>query len=271
MKNYFDALYVFDLDGVITNPIDTSVNSEVVAHIYNILSDGGYIAVNTGRSYKWVEQNLVTLLQVHDNVDLFTHLYIVCEKGGESMVRHNGEFKGQPSRFALDKRAYDATKQAFTAHEREFTTMFWDATKRTMASIEKEPCADLSQFHEQQQYLVDLLKQNVQRYDARVDATTIATDIESPKAGKHAGAELIYEWVAHHALASHDTFVCFGDSTSDYEMARYFAQQGADTSFIFVGKPTDSFSEDERVKTIRTAAQYDQGTLEYFQRSHADE
>ncbi len=142
--------------------------------------------------------------------------------------------------------------------------MFWDDTKRTMATIEKEPAASLNEFKEQQTHLSELLHENLKDHDVRIDATTIATDVESSKAGKHAGAELIYDWVAQHTSVTSDIFTCFGDSPSDYEMARYFAQQNATTTFVFVGEASDTFQEDERVKLVRTKAHYAAGTREYF-------
>lgn len=265
MTDYSASVFVFDLDGVITNPKDTSVNVEVIKHISEILQNDGHVAVNTGRSYAWVELNLINPLQQIVDQNLFSRLYIVCEKGGESMVWQGERFEGQPSRFALDSPAYRATNQTFVEHKDELSTMFWDSTKRTMATIEKIASSDLDLFHKQQKLLVEILKQNTQGCDVRIDATTIATDVESPSAGKHAGAELIYEWVRQHTNITHESFTCFGDSLSDYEMARYFAEQGASTTFVFVGMPSDTIDEDKRVKTIRTKAQYDSGTLEYFE------
>jgi hydroxymethylpyrimidine pyrophosphatase-like HAD family hydrolase len=268
MRNQIDAVYVFDLDGVITNPQDSSVNTTVVDTIYDMLSGGVHVAVNTGRSYDWVEKNLVGTLKQRSNDEIFSRLYVVCEKGGESRVWQDGEFRSQPSRFALDHEAYDVTKRVFEEHKAELDTMFWDATKQTMATIEKEPASDLSEFRSQQTLLVDRLEEALGEADVKVDPTTIATDVESPRAGKHAGAELIYEWVAQNTPVEGDVFTCFGDSVSDYEMARYFAAQGAKTMFVFVGKPEDALDEDARVETIRTEAQYDAGTEEYFKTLH---
>ncbi len=84
MPSHNDAIYVFDLDGVITNPDDSSVDHEIVDHLYAMLEGGAHIAVNTGRSYEWVGANLVNLLAQHSNPGIFARLYIVCEKGGES-------------------------------------------------------------------------------------------------------------------------------------------------------------------------------------------
>jgi len=43
-------IFVFDLDGVITNPENSSVDGTCVEHIYNLLEDNTVVAVNTGRT-----------------------------------------------------------------------------------------------------------------------------------------------------------------------------------------------------------------------------
>lgn len=262
-----DLIYVFDLDGVITNPENSSVNQSVVGRIRDILTDGEHVAVNTGRSFGWVEQHFIGGLG--EDKSAFDRLYIVCEKGGESMLWQEGRFVSQPSRFALNREAYDIVKDTFNSHADDFSSMIWDDTKRTMATIEKKPDAELDAFREQRQPLTTLLHEKVEGYEVKIDATTIATDVESPRAGKHAGAELIYGWVDEHTSVGRDNFVCFGDSASDYEMARYFAQQGAATTFVFVGKPDAHINEDERVELVRPSAQYDAGTAEYLEQHHA--
>jgi len=257
-----DAVYVFDLDGVITDPADSSVDEVVVGHIADILDQGGHIAVNTGRSFVWVEENLVKRLATKSTA-AFDRLYIVCEKGGESRIWRDGEFVSQASRFALPSAITAIVRDAYQQNYDSLNTMFWDATKQTMATVEKYPEADLESFHRQQAQLDRLLHEALTGKDVKIDSTTIATDVESPQAGKHAGAELIYEWVASHTAVDHDTFTCFGDSVSDYEMARYFAEQGAKTMFVYVGKPA-KIDEDSRVNLMTTKAHYAAGTKEFL-------
>jgi hydroxymethylpyrimidine pyrophosphatase-like HAD family hydrolase len=267
MPGYADAVYVFDLDGVITDPRDTSVDEVVVGRIGHVLGQGGHVAVNTGRSFVWVQENLVARLQASAGPGAFERLYIVCEKGGESRLWQGGVFVSQPSRFALEADAAEITRRLYEDRKAELNTMFWDATKRTMITIEKYPEAGMDEFKVQQAQFSQLLRQGLGSKAVKVDATTIATDVESPLAGKHAGAELVYEWVAKNTPVEHDTFTCFGDSVSDYEMARYFAQHGAATTFVYVGEPSAVFDEEPRVQLIRTKALYAAGTREYFEQT----
>ena len=259
-----NSVYVFDLDGVITNPQNSAVDGTAVEHIYNLLQNDVYVAINTGRSYAWVDEHLVGTLRDLGAQTYFDHLYVVCEKGGESLSWDGVDFSPQPSRFALSKQDIASCRQVFDDNQDLLSTMFWDDTKQTMATIEKLPQADLQEFHAQQTILVDKLANAFDGQDVRVDGTTIATDVELPSAGKHAGAELIFEWVATHSDTQNSSFVCFGDSKSDYEMARYFASQGNQTTFVFVGKKEDEIAEHDGVLLVRTNAMYAEGTREYF-------
>lgn len=264
MRMKHDPIMVFDLDGVITHPSDSSVDPDAVQHIHNLLEQGRFVAVNTGRSYQWVETNLLHTLESLGSSAAFDHLFVACEKGGESVKWIDGTFVPQPSRFALTEEVRDQCRQLFESNKARMGTMFWDTTKQTMATIEKLPEADLAQFKQEREFLVARLRETFAGQDVKVDATTVATDIESPHAGKHAGAELVYEWVAGHLGTENLEFISFGDSKSDYEMARHFAQKGCTSSFVFVGDKTVAFEEDPGVTLLRTDTTYAHGTREYF-------
>jgi hydroxymethylpyrimidine pyrophosphatase-like HAD family hydrolase len=257
-------IYVFDLDGVITDPNDSSVDIAAVRHIYDLLEQGCLVAVNSGRSFEWIDDNLLKALENLDAAGHFDRLLVVCEKGGECVNWTGAGFEAKPSRFALDQAVCDIVRQTFAQNKSALTTMFWDATKKTMATIEKEPSADLGLFVKEQRLLTTKLQEALSDYEVRIDPTTIATDIESYQAGKHAGAELIYEWVSDRLGARPESFISFGDSKSDYAMAVYFAQQGSNSKFVFVGSDEDVLDEQLGVSVIRTTAKYAKGTLEYF-------
>lgn len=257
-------IYVFDLDGVVTDPSNSQVDESVVGVMYQLLVEGAYVGVNTGRSFEWVEKNLISRLTVEDPDRIFEKFLVICEKGGETVQWQGSSWVMHPSQFALSLDTYTQTKAIFDRLASRLPTMFWDATKRTMATVEKQPQADLDTFHAERQTLVQAWSDAFAGRNVRIDATTVATDVESSSAGKHAGAELIHAWVERTA-GGDMAYVCFGDSTSDYEMARYFADQGADTTFVYVGPPTDKIMHHQEVTFIATKAQYAAGTREYFQ------
>lgn len=263
MQTTPQPIYVFDLDGVITNPADSRVDEGVVGAMYQLLADGYCLTVNTGRSFEWVEENLISRLVTERPDDLFRKFIVICEKGGETVRWQAGRWAMQSSQFALPPEVYAKTKEIFDRCAGNLPTMFWDATKRTMATIEKHPQANLDTFHAERQELVEALSNGLQGYQVRIDATTIATDVESMLAGKHAGAELIYHWAK--AMTSDEvSYICIGDSVSDYEMARYFADQGVKVTFVYVGRSTDTIDHHAKVAFVATDAQYSAGTREYL-------
>jgi hydroxymethylpyrimidine pyrophosphatase-like HAD family hydrolase len=263
-----DPAFVFDLDGVITWPHTTTIDMVALGYVYELLEQGAYVATNTGRSYEWVEKNVLSALEKmaerSAKGDIFDKLFVVCEKGGECIKRVNGRFAPQPSRFALSKEANEITRHVYDENRAQFSSMFWDSTKRTMASLEKYPTADITQFTQEKELVASKLQAALAGREAKIDPTVAAIDVEHPMAGKHAGAELIFEWIASHKGTAHNNFVCFGDSRSDYEMARYFAQQGAHITFVFVGDKGITFKEDPDVALVRTKASFADGTREYF-------
>lgn len=261
-------VYVFDVDGVITNPQKSQVNEGVIEEIHILLDDGALVAVNTGRSFEWVQSNLIDHLKSRRKAT-FDHFIAVCEKGGEAITWRFNKQTREQSEFALSRKAYEKTKAVFDQNGARLRTMFWDATKRTMASIEKLPAPSLEEFHSEQRFLLEQLQQHVSSQEARIDSTTIATDVESPFAGKYAGAKLVYEWARQTAPAEANHFISIGDSASDYEMARYFAEQGAHSVFAYVGKLTDKIPDHSRVEFIVTHRQYDLGALEFLRRKRS--
>jgi hypothetical protein len=108
------------------------------------------------------------------------------------------------------------------------------------------------------------LKESLTANSVHIDPTTIATDVELPAAGKHAGAKVIYEWINSGDENLDLSFISFGDSSSDYEMARYFAQQDTKSTFVYVGKSPDAIEQDERVSFVTTKARYSSGALEFL-------
>jgi len=263
MINQPKSVFVFDLDGVITDPKDSQVNEAVIDKMYQVLESGDPLAINTGRSFDWVEKNLVSRLKARQNEEIFQRFIVACEKGGETIAWQGSEPLITPSEFALSNSLYERARECFEKNESKLQTMFWDETKRTMATVEKKPAANLDIFHEEQQLLVDVLTDNLAGYGVRIDATTIATDVELPAAGKHAGASLIFQWMQTY-YPSYTAYISIGDSVSDYEMARYFADHGEQSTFVYVGKPTDKIDQDQRTKLVTTTEHYTAGVLEYF-------
>lgn len=257
--------FIFDVDGVITNPHNSAFSPAVVAIIRSLLAEGNLVGINTGRSYAWLQEHLLGhLLEGMDQAGQ-SHLAIACQKGGELITWSHGSTIPTQSPFALTPAQYNLAKQIFFDHDHEFKTMFWDTSKTTMATIEKRPDVPLAKYHQEQKVLADILVEAfaASNEKVKVDCTTISTDIESVAAGKYAGSRLLHEWSATKPMIV-TSRTCFGDSASDYAMAQFFSEQAIPVTFVFVGKESEELPQHDQVTIIRPGKIYEDGTLAFL-------
>src|SRR5258706_5788676 len=75
-------MLVFDIDGVITEPLTGAVELAVVSAIVEILEGGEPVAFNTGRGLNWVLRDILPFFEAQlSDRSLLTHLCIVYQKG----------------------------------------------------------------------------------------------------------------------------------------------------------------------------------------------
>jgi hypothetical protein len=178
----------------------------------------------------------------------------------------DGKMTVKPSGFALPMDVYHLAHELFKENAAQLEAMFWDETKRTMATLEKQPTSSLQTFSEEQHKYARMLHEKLgDRKDIRIDTPSVAVDIELMTVGKHAGAELIYQWIEEKRGQPGSIFVSIGDSPSDFPMALCFAERGAKSTFVFVGEKLGDVAHDERVAYITTEKKYALGALEYFE------
>src|SRR5207248_4037652 len=80
-KSVFTML-LFDIDGVITEPVTGEVALEVVDEIVEILERGEPVAFNTGRGLSWVLRDIVPYFEQRISArTVLNRLCIVYEKG----------------------------------------------------------------------------------------------------------------------------------------------------------------------------------------------
>lgn len=256
------TVYVFDVDGVLCD-VGEPINTDVLRHIAKLLDAAVYVAINTGRGYDRVGVEVVEPLQEFlTDQSRISHLFVATEMGGVTTRFVNGEAVHTTTAYCIP----DEFKQKAVAvyeHTGAATTMSNYAYKKAMSTFVKLAEVSQADFDRQKAELVAELQQVFAGEDITIATTVESVDVHARDAGKHAGAHLIKKWVQSVSDISHDSFICFGDSTGDYEMARYFAEQGAQTQFVFTG---DALAVDEHdgVAVIYTAERYSAGTLEYL-------
>lgn len=234
-------MFVFDLDGVVTDPRDGNVvSAEVMARVANELSKGKPVAFNTGRSHVWVEENILPVLKCSPS-DL-SHLLLVAEMGSVVGTFRSGKLKIEKDQeLSLPTEFIRAVEELIAKKQSDGTSytdvMYWDASKVTMGSLEKKTHVSIAdydhareKFHPELNALID--EHGLDEF--KIGVSIIATDVMHRSTGKHKGAERVLEWLDDRGEKP-EIIYTFGDSVSDSAMAEEFSRAGKSTIFVFVG------------------------------------
>ncbi len=260
--------YIFDVDGVITNPsLKLVEHKEILQKIANLLSSNNLIALNTGRSLSWVNERIIPPLLEYISAKItLKNLFAVGEKGGTwfnfddngTIQFHKDESISVP--FDLQEKIKELISNSFSE------TMFYDDTKETMISTEMRDGLSIDEYKKSQKELITkmtaILGEMQLTQTLEIDPTTIATDIENQIVGKDYAMERIIDWISHSGLEP-KRFITFGDSKSDIPMAEKLYEHKLPVSFVYVGNDNLNTSS-MQFPTIITQEKFDKGTLEFL-------
>lgn len=257
--------WVFDVDGVITNPSEKRVTEpEILNQIVQKLEKGEPVALNTGRSLVWMIDRVINPLleKVKDKKSL-VNFFASGEKGGTWITFDE---KGEMQHHKYDSISVPQPLQEKVRNliNSEFSkSMFFDETKETMISIEMKDGYLVESYTEDQKKLKPKLKELIDQaglsQELKVDPTTIATDIENEFVGKGFAVERMLKWLNEKNIRP-QRFVTFGDSSSDLPMAEKLHKNGHAVSFVYVGK--SNLPKDYPFPIIRPQNHFEKGTLE---------
>jgi hydroxymethylpyrimidine pyrophosphatase-like HAD family hydrolase len=263
--------WIFDVDGVITNPAEKKVTETgLINEIASKLDKGDVVTLNTGRSISWMSERVIFPIRdaVKDKNKLSNFL-AVAEKGGAWAFFGENKFEVQVDKTisipeSLKEEIRSLIKNDFS------DLMFYDESKLTMLSTEMIDGKPINEYTEKQHQLVSkmneiLLKPGYVTFGLKIDPTTIATDIQNSHVGKHFGARKIANWLKEKQI-SPKKIITIGDSQSDTEMAEEL-QDEFSVGFVFVGDPTKLNSGKFKYPPIFTEKRFGEGTLEYLQKS----
>lgn len=266
-------LFLYDVDGVLTSPTEKRVvHLEIIDAIADQLRAGAQVALNTGRSTRWVEEQVVPHLSslVGDDPDCLARLSIIGEKGN-LWTRYNqsGEAIHGKSRKAT---VPSELKDAIFELASKYTDIMDNLDpKETMISLEMLDGLDVSDFQAKREPFIEaakkIIKSNPDWAGFCVDATTIAVDIESIHASKALGANRFLQILCKNGVNYLNAeFTTFGDSPSDIEMAQSLARNGLPGKHVHVGDNPESLPPSDHFETIHYEG-FDTGTSNYLQRA----
>jgi hydroxymethylpyrimidine pyrophosphatase-like HAD family hydrolase len=259
--------YIFDVDGVLTDPTTKLPQEKVLDIISDKLENNELIAFNTGRSVEWTYEKVIksTSSQMRDK-NALTNLFISGEFGGTWLHFD----KTGKMHIGIDediKTPDDLAQKAKTILDEYKLSMFQNNNedkKKTMISSEMLTDYSLDKYHEDQDKLFkrweELIKTLGLDTKYKVSKTMIGTDIMNVNVGKKFGTKRIFNWFKEKGV-SVDQVELFGDSELDILMAEESFAEGVKTTFIFVG---GSISNKYPFPIIETKSRFSEGTLEYL-------
>lgn len=260
-------LFIFDIDGVLTNPTTKKVdNNELFAKL-NQLSKTMPILLNTGRSAQWVIDKILPHLNINQSTSNF---YAACEMGAVLLtIDNNGKpninINKDVSSQKIPKELYDTITDMVA--QNYDASMFVDTTKQVIMTVEMQDNYPIDKYEIDKEELKNSIEIILKHYHPnlhiRPSSSTIAIDIKPVQLTKGYGAKMIHSWLIDLKIDLTKTeIVCFGDSKSDIEMCEYFASKKIITKFVYVGTEQLVLSKDYEI--IKPNNSHTIGTHEYL-------
>lgn len=258
--------WVFDIDGVITDPATKIADEKILKHIPILLEKGYFVALNTGRSFTWTEEKILTpLIKNVQDLSMLKNMFIVCEFGNVLASFHNESFK---KRILDDPLPEDLQKKVISIASEFAESLSFDDSKETMISFEMHDGFEVEKFEpiikSLEEKINNILQTDYVDLNLRVETNQIALDILYEDAGKHLGAERIEDFMLEHSIKPKVIFM-LGDNPSDSQMAEEL--QGAyPVRFVYVGDEKKLNRDNLTCDVIFTKSKYTLGTLEFLEK-----
>lgn len=262
--------YLFDVDGVITDPATRSISKpQLVTHLITLLQKGNPIGIISGRGLIWLRSRVVKVLENylddHPMLDrtILNNVFISGEFGGVTAHYENGERKesinkalilSQEIRNALEEKAKDFKEYVFV-----------DIEKQTQFTLEANFEKNTNLMDDHGDTIAAGLQQIIHDQPVlEVQVDRIAVNVKNKNANKRYATNQFLTWLSEKGLKL-EKFYVFGDSPSDLEMGNALHEQGLVFDFIFVGETNELPKETLPFHVIITKGHCDAGTLEYLE------
>lgn len=261
--------YIFDVDGVITDPVEKKITKpELIDIIAHKLQQNIPVAFISGRGMQWLEGQVISVLEVYfDNhpemdIKLLDNVYVSGEFGGVSALHKNGvreEFVNQELAISDDLRMkVNEVSEKFSYYAKI------EHDKQTQFSMEAKSGNEF--FGDEGKRIADTLKKEIDSYpDLEVHVDRIGMNVKNKNANKRYAIKQYLQWAAEKGFAS-EIYYVFGDSASDLEMGEELYNQNKNFEFIFVGNKENLLGKSPQFKLTITEGHCDAGTLEYLKR-----
>jgi hypothetical protein len=265
------TLFVFDVDGTVTDLQTKTVRQPEVFKIFSsILDRGDILAFNTGRCISWMMERIyspfISYLTRSLSPEENKKLFIVGEKGTSwvSFTADGTQHRACDTSMVLPVSIIrDIEKLASQYPE----SMFFDDSKEVIVSVEMNDGMSVDLYTGQQQKLLTEIRELLISHNLdttfRVFPSRIAIDVEHTSVGKRLGAERCLDLITRNNLIFSSSVVC-GDMAVDLEIGQWFCDRIIPVKFVFVGNQSEIKPSQYPFPIIVTKSPFDAGFVEYF-------
>jgi hydroxymethylpyrimidine pyrophosphatase-like HAD family hydrolase len=255
--------YVFDVDGVLSDVFIDEIDQEILQLIARKIDAGSKIAFNTGRNSGYILENVIApLSKLTQHRESLDNVLVVSEMGGERTTFSGGVPTTSHTEFSMKEDDIQIAERIFK--KGDYKTIKFESDKATMVSASIIRGSQNKVFLQERDRLQGEFAKAFADKPLEIITTVGSVDVFEKGAGKRGGAKVIGEWLLGQTDVKHDSYVCFGDSPSDYKMAEYFAELDMDVKFVFTGKQDLLPIETAGVPIVQTSGLYTAGTRGYL-------
>ncbi|GGH48043.1 hypothetical protein [Microbacterium album] len=227
---------LLDVDGPLASTVTRSLRLPSIADdLVAIANAGCPVVFNTGRSDVFLAEQVVPVL-ARAGLAPDAPVWGVGEKGATWFAVRGGtmgQVHTDPSLAAPEP----LVAACRTIAEQHADLMFWDATKRTMISLEQNVDVAGEAYLARQPEVTAQLDRAIAEVGADAGFSTVPTiisiDLEHRTAGKALGARRAISLVSERMGVPRRWFTA-GDSDGDYDMATWLHDHGYDTTHLDV-------------------------------------
>ena len=258
--------YIFDVDGVITDPVEKKITKpKLVEIIASMLEQNVPVAFISGRGMEWLRAQVITVIEAyidnHPEMDknMLDNLYVSGEFSGVYALHGDGKREvSYNSAFTIPG---ELRTKLNTLAEKFKNIGFVEHEKQTQFTIEAKKGKDY--FKDGGDTIVEAIRKEILDYpDLTASYDRIGMNVKHKDANKRYAIKHYLAWLDNKKVVP-DKIIVFGDSPSDLEMGDELFAQKKQFEFVFVGDKNDLKEQSNFPVTI-TQGHCDAGTLEYL-------
>jgi hydroxymethylpyrimidine pyrophosphatase-like HAD family hydrolase len=262
--------YIFDVDGVITNPKNQEViNPVVFEKLITLLQQGIPLSFITGRGMHWLHSNIIKDMEKYIDEHLtfdkriLDLLYISGEFGAATTEHINGiskEFLKKEFEIPTELKENIIQKVKFFDKY-----LYIEKGKQTIVAIRIENSLTQSEIKKYKNEIVNSINTLLINYpEIEILSDRLSINIRFRNANKKFATDECILWIKKRGYAP-DKYYVFGDSPSDLEMGEELENKHLPFDFIFVGEKSELDDINYSFPVIFTKKHCDEGLLEYLE------